>query len=77
MRVGSTTQDEPVSLAVVKAISTRAGRSPEELRPLHDVVDTDGLNSLFRDDEGSVTFPYEGFLVTVDATGSVHLEKDS
>ena len=77
MRAGSTTQDESLSLAVVNAVSKRAGRGPEELRPLQDVVDADGLNALFKNGDGSVTFPYEGFLVTVDGSGSVELETDS
>ncbi len=77
MRKKPTLADESVSIAVVSAVARRAGVDPVELRPLYDVVDTEALDTLFTADVGTLTFPYEGYLVTVDADGSVRVEDDS
>ena len=68
---------ESVGLGVVMAVAEREGITPEELRPLHDVVDPDALDALCTAAEISVTFSYEGYVVTVTADGQVHLEKHS
>ena len=39
--------DEPVSIAVVRAVSAAEGREPRSLPPLANVFDTDALNALF------------------------------
>lgn len=65
--------DEPVSTAVVRAVSAVVGRDPCSLRPLSDVLDPGALNRLFdpRFDQqarsgGRVSFVYSGCTVTID-----------
>ncbi|MFB6164770.1 MAG: HalOD1 output domain-containing protein [Haloarculaceae archaeon] len=66
-----------LSYAIVTQVAEAKGIEPEELRPLHDVVDPDALESLFDDANGSalrdgfVSFAYEGFVVTVDDEQSI------
>ncbi|HKJ59764.1 MAG TPA: HalOD1 output domain-containing protein [Halobacteriales archaeon] len=66
----------PVSAVVVAAVAALDNRPPEELPPLHDVVDTDALSVLFEDgaDDGCVVFPYCDYVVQVHADDvvSVH-----
>ncbi|WP_338036885.1 HalOD1 output domain-containing protein [Natronorubrum sulfidifaciens] len=64
-----------MSVAIVMAVAEREGITPEELRPLHDVVDPDALDALCTTSEISVAFPYEGYVVTVTADEPIHLEK--
>ncbi len=66
-------QDEPVSMAVVRAVSAVEGREPESLPPLENVVDTDALDALFdpRPDGkarsgGKLSFVYSESHLTVD-----------
>ena len=81
--------DEPVSEAVVAAVTDHVGRgsdatdSPAEqrtLEPLYDVVDPDALDRLFGSTErtsadrfGRVTFRYGGHEVTVSSSGLIQL----
>lgn len=65
--------DEPVSTAVVRAVSAVEGREPGSLRPLAEVLDSDALDTLFgpRGDGtprpgGRLTFVYSNCRVTVD-----------
>ena len=69
----TTRPDESVTYAIVRAVAERSGVDPLELRPLYEVVNTEALEALFTADVGSLTFPYEGYLVTVDADGSVRV----
>lgn len=75
---GST--DESLSVAVADAIATFTNVDVIDLEPLHYVVDTDALDRLFepREDarrvDGSVTFSYQGCLVTVSADGEIRVE---
>ncbi|MEY7848617.1 HalOD1 output domain-containing protein [Natrarchaeobius sp. A-rgal3] len=64
-----------MGVAIVMAVAEREGITPEELRPLYDVVDPDTLNALCTDTEILVTFPYDGSVVTVTADESIHLDK--
>ncbi|GAB3666333.1 HalOD1 output domain-containing protein [Halopiger thermotolerans] len=71
------------SRAVVEAVADAEGVSPTELRPpeyepLHAAVDPEALDSLFADrasgaprSDGTVSFRYCGYQVTVAADGSV------
>ena len=66
-----------LGLRVVQRVAKRKGIEPADLdRPLHDAVDPDALNRLFRltGAPGSVTFQYCGHDVTVDSTGDVELD---
>lgn len=69
-----TREIESVCLGVVTAVAESAGVAPDELRPLHDVVDPDALETLFKKEDGMVTFLYEGNSVTVTGAGDVTLE---
>ena len=71
--------DESVSTAVVEAVAAQMDVLPTELpEKLHDVIDPDSLNSLFtsgNSTDGTVTFTYCGYTVTVTADGDVTLEE--
>ena len=71
--------EESVSVAVVRAVAAREDVQPVQLTPpLHDAVDTDALDALFRSiDPGDaesnvrVEFPYRGHTVLVEGPGQV------
>lgn len=66
--------DPTPTIGVVELVSTVSGMSQTELPPLHDVVDPDALDTVFRDhDVGKVVFPYCGFAVVVSADGRLSL----
>lgn len=71
-------EHEPLSEAVITAVSAATGAAPLELTPLYDVIDPDGLDALFRADgpptNGLIAFPYEGVSVTVHSTGQIVIE---
>ena len=65
--------DEPVSMAVIRAVSAAEGREPQSLPPLANVLDTDALNALFgpRTDGtartgGQLSFVYSNCRLTID-----------
>lgn len=65
--------DEPVSVAVVRAVSAVGGREPGSLEPLAGVLDTDALDALFDARHGGeprtggrLSFVFSGCRVTVD-----------
>ena len=65
--------DEPVSMAVVRAVSAVEGRDPRSLPPLEKALDTDALDALFdsrRDGTartgGQVSFVYSNCRLTID-----------
>jgi hypothetical protein len=68
---------ESPSLAVVAVIATVLGTDPQALTPLQSSIDTDALDELItasadgRPGCARVTFCYEGFEVTVSASGTV------
>lgn len=73
--------EEPVSMAVVRAISAAEGRDPQSAPPLTTVVDPDALDLLFapRHDGaprpgGSVSFVYSDHRVTVENREYLYLE---
>lgn len=59
------------SEVVVATISELKGVDPTTLRPLHEVVDPEALDTVFRDGAGRVSFEYEGYAVTVDNESGV------
>lgn len=82
-RPSPTDPDAPptsVTAAVVEAVAVHRSVDPVTLEPpLHDVIDTDALESLFAPTRrgsrsGTVTFVYDGLEVTVDADGTVDVE---
>ncbi|MGA9399592.1 HalOD1 output domain-containing protein [Haladaptatus sp.] len=64
---------------IVETMSSVSGRSPEELPPLHHVVDVDALESVFgprgngqhRSVTGEISFMYEEYEVVVESQGRV------
>lgn len=78
--------ERSVSQAVVEAVSEREGVDltefePPEFDPLYTVVDPEALDALFAPThggeertDGSVTFEYEGYTVTVHSDGRVELQ---
>lgn len=64
------------SETVIWAVSEAVDVNPIELRCLHEVVDTDALDALFRGKNAvTVTFEYHGYTVTVCEDGEVILEE--
>jgi hypothetical protein len=66
---------QPLSSAVVFAVCAISGEDPRRAPPLHDVIDPDSLDRLFRKNHfvqnGPVrlTFTYNGYDVTIDSEG--------
>ena len=89
---GGDSDDRPVTKpptqSVIEAVADVEGVPPEELRPpayepLHEAIDPDALDALFANRAdgagrpgGRVSFSYCGYLVTVEADGTVSLEDD-
>lgn len=72
------TGDEPVTMAVIRAVSAVTGVEPTVLAPLGESVETDALEALFATPDGkmeaqSFHFRYAGCDVTVRGDGSIAL----
>lgn len=69
-----------VTTAVVEAVAAYRDVDPASLEPpLHDVIDTDALETVFAPTRrgsrsGTVTFVYDGLEITVDANGTVGID---
>lgn len=77
-----TSTDETDSLAknpsneIAQAIADREEIATEELPPLYDSVDTEGLNAVLQSaPDATVTFPHRGYEVTVTGSGEVNLTR--
>ncbi|WP_255169850.1 HalOD1 output domain-containing protein [Natrononativus amylolyticus] len=72
--------DEPLSVAIADAVAAFDGTDVTELEPLHYAINADALERLFepRADglraNGSVTFEYSEYLITVTAAGEITVE---
>ncbi|WP_158057915.1 HalOD1 output domain-containing protein [Halorussus halophilus] len=79
MSPSSPTSSQKLSTAVIEAVAKRMDVAPTELpERLLDVIDPDSLDSLFASGnpaDGTVTFTYCGYSVTVTADGDVTLEE--
>lgn len=64
------------SQRVIETIAEKAGRSSMELPCLYDVIDPEALDRLISstNSAGSVTFQYNGFVVTVDGDGRLGID---
>lgn len=65
---------DPVTTTVVTTVAAIEGVRPETLPPLGEVVDTDALDDLLDSAAGDdcwLVFEYDGYEVTVVATGDV------
>ena len=73
--------DEPVSTAVVRAVSAVEGHDPRSLRPLSDVLDPAAMDALFEPQRdgtprigGQLSFVYSECMVTIDNGEYLSLE---
>ena len=70
---------QPLSSAVVFAVCAVSGVDPREAPPLHDVIDPDSLDRLFRTNHLShdgpvrLTFTYDGYDVTIQSEGWIRV----
>ena len=69
---------ESVVSSVVVSVAAVSGAEPTALPPLHGTLDTDALEALVgsareADTPLTVTFGYAGYLVSVDADGSIRI----
>lgn len=69
-------EDGPPSQSVVWAVAEAEGVDPTDLPSLHDVVDPDALDALFRGQtRATVTFEYHGYTVTVRENADVVVQE--
>lgn len=75
---GSTAGAHDLSTAVITTVADAEGTDPSDLpQPLHDVIDPDALDQLFRDRpaaDGHVRFRFHGYDVTARSDGTVTLD---
>lgn len=64
------------AVAVISALAEINGNSPDELTPLYDTIDPDGLNSVIDSgtEEVTVEFEHDGCEVVVRADETVIIE---
>lgn len=66
--------DEPAppSEGIIEALAEETDTDPLALPPLYETIDPEALDRLFADrDDGTVTFSYCGYAVTVQHNGEV------
>lgn len=68
---------------IIRVLSEVTSTAPNDMKPLHSVVNCDAVDALFRTrrygetrDNVSVTFTYEIYEVTVDASGQVVVDEE-
>lgn len=69
----------PVGATIVETVATITGKEPSDVDPLHEVVDPDALDAIFEPTndtgvtrtDGTVSFVFEGYDVTVRASGEI------
>lgn len=73
-------QTEELTEQIVTAISELSGDSPTEIRPLHERVNVDALECIFRArtngeprTRGCLSFIHEGYHVRVHSDGRLHV----
>lgn len=66
------------SEAVILAVAEAADADPSDLHSLHDVIDPDALDAIFRQrPSGTVTFEYHGYTVTVRGNDEIIVQEKS
>ena len=73
---------ESVSIDVIETVAASRNEDPTSLPPLHEHVDPEALDSLFRQTNGrertgTISFQYYGFVVTVSCDGETTIELSS
>ena len=58
---------------ITTGVASLENTTPDELRPLYEVIDTEALESLFRETRGQLTFEYLNYEVTVQHDYSVEI----
>ena len=58
---------------ITAGVASLENTTPDNLRPLYEVIDTEALESLFRETRGQVTFEYLEYEVTVTHDYSVEI----
>lgn len=69
----STDDTESVVETITTSVASLEQTTPDKLRPLYEVIDTDALEGLFRDTRGRLTFEYLDYEVTVYHDRSVDI----
>lgn len=67
-------EERPPSVAVIEAVAAVTGNEPTNLPLLHESVNTDALESIFRpgvEEDVRLSFRYNGFDITVRSDGTV------
>jgi len=60
---------------IISAVASKEGVAPEELSPpLQEAIDTDALVHVLESESVSVWFKYNGYVVTIDATGDMKVD---
>jgi len=65
------------SMAVLAVVAAAERSDPLDLPPLQSATDVDALDRLFcRSDDGSASFHYDEFDVTVSSDGTIEVKRD-
>ncbi|ADB63197.1 hypothetical protein Htur_4385 (plasmid) [Haloterrigena turkmenica DSM 5511] len=77
---GTERSAESVSTKVIKRVATASDREISQLPPLYDTVDPGALDALIDSVEAGpsslvLRFAYEGYLITIDESASVSVER--
>nr|WP_264475109.1 HalOD1 output domain-containing protein [Salinirubrum litoreum] len=64
---------ESVVDEITAGVASLERTTPDQLRPLYEVIDTEALESLFRETRGQLTFEYLDYEVTVYHDYSVEI----
>ena len=66
---------EPVTSKIIEKVTEKTGRQTDELQPLQEVIDCDAIEAIVESStDVYVEFPYEGYIVEVQA-GNVSLRE--
>lgn len=69
-------ETESLSVRVVRAVAEKEGVRPVDLEiPLHDAINPEALDSLFRTSGATATFDYYGYTITVSRDGILSIEE--
>ncbi|RQG86101.1 hypothetical protein EA462_17255 [Natrarchaeobius halalkaliphilus] len=76
-------EGDSLANAIVSAIATLSGRTPDEMERLYDRIDPDSLEAIFEPTngttnraDGTLSFRLEGYAVIVHGSGTVLVAKN-
>lgn len=71
---------EPMSVRIIRLVSIASDRSVTDLKPLGSVIDLEAIDDLLNsrlvedpDVSVDISFPYEGYLVDIEANGTISI----